>query len=243
MKKSIITLGVAVIVLVLWVIASRKSEPRPTGGDSTAAGAGARAGTSGDAETVGPRKSKGRVREDDPTARKRKEFQDRFDALLPPLDPGSESAICEVELQPGEGIVMGGFKMGDGRTKVSYLTPLRVDSGPAGVAQYELRMQSFLLDDAALSGLGLDALSDGGRMRQQQFTTSPEMRAEAADSSSAGKLLVSLPTVITQSDQRFTISTGKDGVGDSISGIMSPVAGGEGVILRARMENDGRLDP
>ena len=148
--------------------------------------------------------------------------------------------LCEVELKPGEGVVVGAFKSDDGQTKFSFITPVRQESDSGG-PECRARSLALQLDDASVERLGLGGLKDGGRLRLQQFSrVTPEMWS--ADWKQARTMVMSRPTVIVRPDVRYRISAGSDD-GDTISGMVLQIAGGEGVLLRVRLENNGRRDP
>lgn len=190
----------------------------------------------------GPQRTKAHGRDDQSALKERRESLNRLDDLLPPVDLSSKSTLIEVKLSLGESLAIGGFKTKDGHINASIITLTKT---PDGGSSYTVKSQMLLLDPATVDTLGLGALKDGGSKKFQQYVRlTPESKAMQSHGENPGIRTLNGPSVSANPEHQFHFSIGNDDQADyAMSGMISEDDGGDGVLLRMRVEYDAKLEP
>jgi hypothetical protein len=172
-------------------------------------------------------------RENQGSAQARRNLEKEFDELLPAQFPDQHSSLCDVNLEAGESLVLGGFKRSDGNyefTKIT-VTP-KVSEG--NVMFYSIKAATMVLTEEKSSEFGYDALVSPAKTRiQKSLITSSGATAPSSDYFG----FMSSPTIITAANQPGSISVGGSESAHVISTIAAPQGDGDSIRLRARIES------
>lgn len=174
-----------------------------------------------------------------------RELEIEFDRILPAQFPEQPSSLCDATLEPGESLILGGFRNSDGNYEFTILEvePLKMDGTPlkpgemdGAPLQYRVWTKSLTMSHEASLKIGLGSLISPAKTRIQKnliFTSAEVMQVLRGDTAGAS----AMPSVTARADTRAVISAGTEQQAHVISMMASPVEGSESVRLRSRVES------
>lgn len=153
-----------------------------------------------------------------------------------PFTTEASSSFVKVELGADEVLVMGGFKMADGRYQFTFLAPQEIDSKAENGA-LQVKAQVLILPEEAVETAGLDTLATNARNTLQHAEAWPASDLAVVMRQAAGikggEYMVA-PMINVNADQKFELSLGDESAGYSLGGTLG--RGGEGFDVSARIE-------
>ena len=179
-------------------------------------------------------------REDPEAALARREMEKEFDELLPAQFPDQPSSLCDATLEPGDTLVLGGFRRSDGNYEFTTLVaePIGADGAPfqkeAAAPQYKITTKLLLMSREKSSKIGLASLISTAQTRIQKSIVFP---AGETPSLATDTHLVSMPHVVTRPDTAATMYIAQENEGHVVSMIVSPKEDGKSLRIRTRVES------
>ncbi len=161
------------------------------------------------------------------------ELEADFDRILPAQFPQQFSSICDVTLETGESLVLGGFRKADGNhefTKIT-VTP-KIGEGAGG--NYSIKSTTLVLTPEKSSELGYDTLISPAKTRIQKG-----LIVDSNAHTGAGDYVQAMlaPLVVCTANTPATISVGNSESAHVISTLISPVEDAGSFRLRVRIES------
>lgn len=181
-----------------------------------------------------------RGRQDDADAKALRELEAEFDEILPAQFPEQFSTLCDASLNPGETLVLGGFRKADGNYEFTMLEaePLGVDGAPlqkeGAAPQYRIKAKTLAISHEASLEMGLDTLISPAKTRIQKNIVFPAGEFPRPDGYSRA---MAMPSVTVRPDVAATISIGTDYESYVISLIVSPQDASATLRIRTRVES------
>ncbi|MEP2776044.1 MAG: hypothetical protein ABJQ29_14390 [Luteolibacter sp.] len=176
-------------------------------------------------------------REDPSAAIARRNLEKEFDELLPAQYPNQFSSLCDVTLEPGESLILGGFKTSDGNYEFTMMTVTPYHAGNGG-NQYSIRAQNMTLTPEKSAEMGFDALISPAKTRIQK---SHIVNSHDFDPSGDGVSISANPTLVTNANSPASITIGNAEGAHVISTFVTPQGDGESIRLRTRIESPTSL--
>ncbi|QTN33854.1 hypothetical protein HZ994_16555 [Akkermansiaceae bacterium] len=178
-----------------------------------------------------------------------RELEIEFDRILPAQYPEQPSSLSDAILQPGEALVLGGFRRTDGNYGFTILQveALKADGTPfipgetdAAPLQYRVISKALAMSQEASSEAGLGALISPAKTRIQKNLSFPSAEVtQILGGNTAGA--ATMPTVVARAGSSASINIGTEKQGYVISVMITPDEGSDSVRLRTRVENpDGQ---
>ena len=234
-KKLLIPSAICLLAVALWVmlLPPKKKNGKTSPSGSSAAITRTQASTerpSPEETDIGTK----REREDPGAALALRKMEKEFDELLPAQFPDQFSSLCDVTLNPGESIVLGGFKKADGNYEFTMITVTPNDSEEME-GQYTVKPTTMVLTPEKSSELGLGALVSPARTRIQKSIIIPTAGTITGAGGYVG--IMTGPYVTAPADTPSSISLGNSERAHVISTMISPQEGGYSIRLRTRIES------
>lgn len=179
-----------------------------------------------------------RSRQDEPDAKALRELEAEFDKILPAQFPEQFSSLCDATLQPGESLVLGGFRKADGDYEFTMLEvePLGADGTrlqEGAAAQYKVTLKNFGLSREKSMESGFESLISPAMTRIQKSIAFPPGETPSIDAQD----MATMPTVVTRPDQTATIQMGSNEKAYMVSMIVSSEDSGKSIRIRTRIES------
>ena len=185
-----------------------------------------------------------RDREDPEAALALREMEREFDRLLPALFPKQNTSLCDTTLEPGDTLVLGGFRRSDGNYEFTMLEaePLGVDGAPfqkeGDAPQYKITTKFLLMSREKSSEIGLDSLISPAKIRIQKSIVFPVGKTPSLDASIH---IMSMPHIVTRPDTAASMSIIQEDQGYLMSMIVSPKDASKSLRIRTRVESPSEL--
>jgi hypothetical protein len=232
-KKLLIPSAICILAIALLVILlSPKKNDQTTSLDSSTETIPTKAST----DSQNPKETDIRTkrnREDHEATLALRQMEKEFDKLLPAQFPEQFSSMCDVTLEPGESLVLGGFRKSDGNYEFTVITVTPNDFGEA-VRNYSIKATTMVLSPERSSELGFDALVAPSKTRiQKSLVVSSEAITGAGDFVG----VMTGPYAVAPTNTPTTISVGNSESAHVISTLVNPQNDGDSIRLRTRIES------
>lgn len=177
-----------------------------------------------------------RTRHDDTDAKALREMEKEFDELLPAQFPEQFSSICDVTLEPGESLILGGFKKSDGNYEFTMIT---VDPNVSGElkGQYTTTAKTMVLSPERSSQLGFDALVSLARTRIQKGLVLDTETIIRSISSGHYVGFMTSPSITNPANRSASIDLGYGEGSLVITALVTRDGEGGSIRLRTRIES------
>lgn len=161
-----------------------------------------------------------------------------FDKILPAQFPEQFSSLCDATLQPGESLVLGGFRKPDGNYEFTMLEvePIGADGAPlqeGAATQYKVTLKNFGLSREKSMESGFGSLISPAMTRIQKSIAFPPGETPSIETQD----VATMPTVVTRPDQTATIQMGSNEKAYMVSMIVSSEDSGKSIRIRTRVES------
>lgn len=160
------------------------------------------------------------------------EMEREFDEILPAKFPDQFSSLCDANLEPGDHLILGGFKNADGNFEFNSLNLEAVEVD--GTTQHVVHMKTFTMDQTSVSELGLDPLVSPAKKRIQQSIVFPAGQSSRMVSAIE---IMSSPAIRVNPGQPGSINMGTDKQALVLSVITQPGDDGNSIRVRTRIES------
>jgi hypothetical protein len=185
-----------------------------------------------------------RGRHEDGDAKALRELEAEFDEILPAQFPEQFSSLCDTTLDPGETLVLGGFRKADGDYEFTMLEvePIGPDGTPwqeGAASQYKVTLMAFGLSREKSVEMGFGSLISPAMTRIQKSMSFPPGEAPSIDA----EAVATMPSVVTRPDQYATIQMGANDKAYKVSMIVSREDTGKSIRIRTRVESPDEDSP
>ncbi|MFK7849386.1 MAG: hypothetical protein AB8D78_00275 [Akkermansiaceae bacterium] len=168
-----------------------------------------------------------------------RKIEKEFDEILPAQFPNQPSTLCDVNLKPGESLIVGGFENQDGGFE---FTKLSVNPANPELSSdfYKIKTMSFTLNREKSTELGLGLLISPAKTRIQKSITIQEDISKSIQNSAAHA--IAYPSLTSSSGQPGTISVGTEEYGQAISFLPTAAEEQGSIRLRMRLEHNSNKE-